>query len=141
MESDVLYNCSMHGPCKTCHEYDHLVPIERDWFCDTCYGRIRYLPRSEIKRPPLAKWYKRLRKTLFIGCPICLLCGGKIAKYNQASLDHIIPISGAGEHHPSNLQLTHKSCNQDKGFLYPLDYFLKIQLIEKVEGRIFLLVK
>ena len=50
----------------------------------------------------------------------CHLCGGKV-KYDDAVLDHIIPISisGRGDIESSdeywNLRLAHNSCNRKRG--------------------------
>jgi 5-methylcytosine-specific restriction endonuclease McrA len=44
-------------------------------------------------------------------CGLCL----KPCSRNQASRDHIVPISRGGKHEYSNVRLTHKKCNSYKG--------------------------
>ncbi len=45
---------------------------------------------------------------------ICQLCR-KPCSRNQASRDHIKPVSRGGEHSYANTQLAHKRCNAQKG--------------------------
>jgi 5-methylcytosine-specific restriction endonuclease McrA len=52
------------------------------------------------------KWY-------FAGCT-CGICGHKILNVDHANLDHIIPKSKGGIDDDSNLQISHRWCNQYK---------------------------
>ena len=38
------------------------------------------------------------------------------------TLDHIIPLEQGGKHVPANVQLTHRSCNEDKDNLLPEEW-------------------
>lgn len=50
---------------------------------------------------------------------ICALCG-RYVEIEDASRDHIIPRSRGGDNGRANIQLTHKTCNNNKGDdLYP----------------------
>ena len=49
---------------------------------------------------------------------ICGLCGGPVAR-EDASLDHVIPISLGGPHLYSNVQCSHLICNIRKGDRLP----------------------
>lgn len=44
----------------------------------------------------------------------CGICGKKVTKRSEASLDHIIPLSKGGGHTAVNLQLAHRLCNSIK---------------------------
>lgn len=48
------------------------------------------------------------------GLVCCALCGMPIA-FDEATLDHKIPISRGGSNRIANLQLAHLLCNQYKG--------------------------
>lgn len=51
----------------------------------------------------------------------CGLCSGRVSKHHtyphpmSASLDHIVPLSKGGTHTKDNTQLSHWSCNHQKG--------------------------
>lgn len=51
---------------------------------------------------------------------ICAICGKKIEKDEDATLDHIIPRSMGGATTMDNLQLAHKSCNLEKGNVFTI---------------------
>lgn len=42
---------------------------------------------------------------------ICGICGKLVESIDDASRDHIIPISLGGHNGPSNIRLAHKICN------------------------------
>lgn len=44
----------------------------------------------------------------------CGLCGGHVEP-EDASLDHVVPLSKGGEHSYANTQCTHWKCNNTKG--------------------------
>lgn len=46
---------------------------------------------------------------------ICGICNTPITTRNDASLDHIIPLSRGGEHTLANTQPAHRHCNYSKG--------------------------
>lgn len=52
----------------------------------------------------------------------CYLCGREIETLEQASWDHIIPLSKGGSDTEENLALTHDWCNSEKGDLSPFTY-------------------
>ena len=45
----------------------------------------------------------------------CGICGKVIESMDEATIDHIVPISKGGMHSPKNMQLAHASCNSAKG--------------------------
>ena len=52
---------------------------------------------------------------------VCALCGKRVddglggADRLGPTIDHIIPLSAGGRHHPLNVQLAHRLCNMRKG--------------------------
>ncbi|OUN00280.1 MAG: hypothetical protein BAA04_09205 [Firmicutes bacterium ZCTH02-B6] len=52
----------------------------------------------------------------------CGLCGGPIAALEEATQDHIIPVSQGGPDALANVQLAHRSCNELKGNALPEQY-------------------
>lgn len=53
---------------------------------------------------------------------VCGLCGGPIASLEEATQDHIIPVSQGGPDALANVQLAHRSCNELKGNALPEQY-------------------
>ena len=53
---------------------------------------------------------------------VCGLCGGPIAALEEATQDHIIPISQGGPDALANVQLAHRACNELKGNALPEQY-------------------
>ena len=51
---------------------------------------------------------------MFNSNPICWLCNSKIEKFQEASVDHAIPLDKGGSNRGDNLRLAHKSCNFKK---------------------------
>lgn len=43
----------------------------------------------------------------------------------NATLDHVVPLSRGGSHNPGNLVSACLSCNQRKGSMLPLDFFTR----------------
>ena len=54
--------------------------------------------------------------------PKCFVCKEDIVTAEEATLEHIIPKSRGGTNASSNLALSHRSCNQDKGSDIVMDY-------------------
>lgn len=52
----------------------------------------------------------------------CSLCGGAIASLEEATQDHVIPISQGGPDALANIELTHRECNELKGNALPEQY-------------------
>jgi 5-methylcytosine-specific restriction endonuclease McrA len=46
---------------------------------------------------------------------VCAICKETIQHWEQASVDHILPVSKGGSNGLHNLQLTHAECNHSKG--------------------------
>lgn len=71
--------------------------------------------------------------------PICYLCGEEIESIEDASWDHITPLSKGGADSAENLALTHSWCNSEKGDLSPFMYrifrFLNGALFKIRPGR------
>jgi hypothetical protein len=53
---------------------------------------------------------------------ICFICGKKIKKNEQYTIEHIIPISREGRHIIENVGLAHKACNSSKCNRLPNEY-------------------
>jgi len=59
---------------------------------------------------------------------ICALCG-KYVELDDASRDHIVPRAAGGGNEKSNIQLTHKKCNNLKSdSTYPPDWKERIEI-------------
>lgn len=54
------------------------------------------------------------RKYLFYKNPICGICGSRIGKLMDATIDHIYPISLGGDNALYNKQIAHGPCNVKK---------------------------
>ncbi len=54
----------------------------------------------------------------------CVYCGTCLGLEN-ATLDHVHPLSLGGDHAPGNLVAACLSCNQLKGALLPLEFFVR----------------
>lgn len=53
---------------------------------------------------------------------VCRLCGSPIPSAEEATQDHIIPVSQGGPDTLSNVQLAHRICNEAKGNALPEQY-------------------
>lgn len=53
---------------------------------------------------------------------VCALCGGPIASLEDATQDHVIPLSQGGPDALANIELTHRACNELKGNALPEQY-------------------
>ena len=59
---------------------------------------------------------KGWRKTLWrSGLRNCYVCGGRIDNEEDATLEHVVPLSKDGEDHIDNCRLSHQECNQRRG--------------------------
>ncbi|MHA1302115.1 MAG: HNH endonuclease [Candidatus Heimdallarchaeaceae archaeon] len=65
---------------------------------------------SKYKRKLKQKLYKKSRG-------ICGICGQGVG-FNQATLDHKVPLSKGGTWSLKNLQVAHRKCNEHKGDSY-----------------------
>lgn len=57
----------------------------------------------------------------------CVYCGTALGLEN-ATLDHVIPLSRGGSHLPGNLVAACQPCNQLKGALLPTEFFARYPL-------------
>lgn len=53
-------------------------------------------------------------RTRILGVVRCFVCGGIVTK-EQASLEHIVPLSQGGGDNWMNLDISHKRCNTERG--------------------------
>lgn len=102
---------------------------QRPRWCSECRDRPR------LRNPDLARFHDHRRRALKAGASIdrfsdweiferdgwrCQLCGRKVNPRwrhphpKSASLDHVVPLSGGGEHSRRNVQLAHLACNVAK---------------------------
>lgn len=64
---------------------------------------------------------------------ICQICGEPIESKSEGNIDHIIPKSRGGGNTQKNLQLTHISCNSDKGSKIILKNSVSTKVVESDE--------
>jgi len=76
--------------------------------------RKEQLKKAFVKPVYFSRIYKRDKG-------LCQICG-KPVDYNKnpedprgATIDHVVPLSLGGKHHPDNCQLAHRRCNSIKG--------------------------
>lgn len=81
---------------------------------------------SRHARRVLHQQHKRqVKRATFRDCGRrCVYCGIGLGLEN-ATLDHVIPLSRGGSHHPGNLVAACQSCNQRKGSLLPTEFFAR----------------
>ena len=106
--------------------------------CKACHlagatpeSRWQVMTKGMRKRLGYAPSVPDLRESL--GEPTCCyLCGDQLG-WDEAVVDHILPISRGGNHDLDNLKWTHRRCNSAKGdmTLYELS-----QLSEKISGHL-----
>ena len=79
---------------------------------------------SRHARRVLHQQHKRqVKRATFRDCGRrCVYCGSALGLEN-ATLDHVIPLSRGGSHHPGNLVSACEPCNQLKGSLLPTEFF------------------
>lgn len=70
--------------------------------------------------------YKRhVKRATFRDCGRrCVYCGSLLG-LEDATLDHVHPLSRGGDHAPGNLVAACQACNQLKGSLLPLEFFTR----------------
>ena len=54
----------------------------------------------------------------------CVYCAARLG-LEAATLDHVIPLSRGGNHHPGNLVAACINCNQLKGSMLPVEFFTR----------------
>lgn len=64
------------------------------------------------------EWKKLYGHTISFVCPYCL----KTVPLSEATKDHVTPKSRGGKTEPSNIILTCKKCNHEKGALDEKEY-------------------
>lgn len=81
---------------------------------------------SRHARRVLHQQHKRqVKRATFRDCGRrCVYCGTGLGLEN-ATLDHVIPLSRGGSHQPGNLVAACHSCNQRKGSLLPTEFFAR----------------
>ena len=76
-----------------------------------------------------------LRKRLWAADPSCVYCG-QCMPLRRATLDHLIPLSQGGSHHPENVVLACWRCNQTKGAAMPREWLDQLTRTARVLERI-----
>lgn len=81
---------------------------------------------SRHARLVLHQQHKRqVKRVTFRDCGRrCVYCGTALGLEN-ATLDHVIPLSRGGSHHLGNLVAACQPCNQRKGSLLPTEFFAR----------------
>ena len=81
---------------------------------------------SRNARRVLHQQHKRqVKRATFRDCGRrCVYCGTGLGLEN-ATLDHVIPLSRGGSHQPGNLVSACHACNQRKGSLLPTEFFAR----------------
>lgn len=69
-----------------------------------------------VKRNSNSNLHNKLR-LLWTNGKICGICGRKIKRFDEMTIDHIIPLSRGGNNKIDNCQLAHSACNAMKGNL------------------------
>lgn len=87
------------------------------------------LERGYLNAHPSGHWvipHGEARKRILVHVRglelVCGLCGGPIASLEEATQDHVIPVSQGGPDALANVQLAHRSCNELKGNALPEQY-------------------
>ncbi|MEN9791425.1 MAG: hypothetical protein RLZZ63_1083 [Gemmatimonadota bacterium] len=71
---------------------------------------------------------RQVKRATFRDCGRrCVYCGTGLG-LEHATLDHVIPLSRGGTHHPGNLVAACQPCNQLKGSLLPHEFFARYPL-------------
>lgn len=112
--------------CKECGKsfITNFMASVREYCSDTC-ARRRF--KDDYKKQRKEQLKKAFVKPVYFSkiymrdkgmCQIC----GKLVDYNKspedpmgATIDHVVPLSIGGKHHPDNCQLAHRRCNSIKG--------------------------
>jgi 5-methylcytosine-specific restriction endonuclease McrA len=84
----------------------------------------RHLARH--RRRLLSRYNKRhVKRATFRDCGRrCVYCGTLLGIEN-ATLDHVFPLSRGGDHAPGNLVAACHTCNQLKGSQLPVEFFAR----------------
>lgn len=77
------------------------------------------------------------RKKLWEKIKICFVCRDKILRYEDSSIEHVIPKSKGGTDRYRNLTLSHRKCNSKRGNIAcRLVWELKLKKLIKKPRRI-----
>lgn len=126
--------------CEECHtEFETRISHQKLCGSDDCRKRwrsrktsayivARYRGDSDFRDTVIANSHARRASKLGLGGAritigyllerdgwMCGICHRKIKRREDASLDHIIPVSRGGPHELANVQASHKKCNYAKG--------------------------
>jgi 5-methylcytosine-specific restriction endonuclease McrA len=96
---------------RECRHPERIIVINQQGKRKVRYGR-EIVIRGHLHQ----KERSLLRKHLFAMDPTCRLCTQPITFFEDSNLDHIIPRAEGGYATLNNLQLTHVTCNWDKGY-------------------------
>ena len=100
------------------HRCVHHVSLPR-----TQRGLSRHARRLEHQQHK-----RQIKRDTFRDCGRrCVYCGSGLGLEN-ATLDHVIPVSRGGSHLPGNLVSACRGCNQRKGSLLPTEFFSRFPL-------------
>lgn len=68
----------------------------------------------------------------------CGICGKKIRRVDELTVDHIVPLAKGGGNVIENCQLAHQKCNAEKGNILPDVYerIMKYNKRKKLKNRV-----
>lgn len=70
---------------------------------------------TDEERTQITELYRRARKDKAVKCYLC----GKRIPLGHRHVDHVMPLTKGGKHHPCNLAITCDSCNSSKSAKLP----------------------
>jgi hypothetical protein len=121
----------VHPHCKSCHAASRRR--NRAKYAQADRDRARYATDPEFRErrrrneearieagyPTNTRRYREIRQQFYAEANgRCAICGDPMT-FDDATLDHIVPLSKGGPHTLSNLQIAHRVCNSVKGARLP----------------------
>jgi HNH endonuclease len=83
--------------------------------CPICRDNCNPMARTSATRNGSTRRWRETRARMLRQLPaICGICGRLIADPQPCDVDHILPVEHGTTDQPSNLTLTHRSCNRGR---------------------------
>ncbi len=93
---------------------EHKDALTKEWFASHPGVRSLQARRYEARKRNQFVEDVRISVLMDRDNEVCHLCG-EFVRWDQASVDHLIPISKGGEHSYANTKLAHMTCNKRRG--------------------------